>query len=46
MSFGVVEILIVAGVSLIGAAIAASLVYFVVSIVCRRNESDAEPAEE
>jgi hypothetical protein len=45
MSFGITEIVIIAGVSLVGAAIVASLAYLVVSMVCRRSESGPEPED-
>jgi hypothetical protein len=46
MSFGIIETLIVAGVSLIGAAIVASLAYLVVSMVRKRNEPQPKAPEE
>jgi hypothetical protein len=46
MSLGITEILIIAGVSLTGAAIVALLAYLLVSMPCSRKESEPQPSKE
>lgn len=46
MSVGFAEILVIGGVSLIGAALVAAVAYLAVSLVCNRHESKPQPPEE
>lgn len=46
MSIGITEIVLVAGVSIFGAALVAALALLAFSLVCRRHESKLKPPEE